>query len=116
VDVVHKALSRGGAGFWVFGGALGAQRAALALGEAMEVVQSTMGVIFNTTPAAEAKKRGAGGDNGRRQLALDAGSLARLGLVPSLQAGLTAMDGMCSLLAHLFCIPYFSYSAVLLFS
>ena len=116
VDVVHKALSRGGAGFWVFGGALGAQRAALALGEAMEVVQSTMEVIFNTTPAAEAKERGAGGDNGLRQLALDAGSLARLGLVPGLQAGLAAMDGMCFLLAHLFCIPYFSYSPVLLFS
>jgi len=116
VDVVRGALSRGGAGFWVFGGGLCEQRAALALGEAAEVVQSMLEVIFNTTSAAEAKELGADGDSGRRQLAMDAECLARLGLVPGLRAGLAAMDGMCSVLSHIFCIPYFSYSPVLLFS
>ena len=77
----------------------------MALGEAAVIVRDMLVVIFNTMVAAEATARGADGDCGRRQLGLDAGCLARLGLVPGLRAGLAAMDGMCSALAHIFSAP-----------
>jgi len=57
VDVVRGALSRGGAGFWVFGGGICAQRAAVAVEAASRVVRGSLEVIFNTTSAAEAKAR-----------------------------------------------------------
>jgi len=116
LDMVRKALMNVGAGFWVFGGGVGAEQVAVALGEAADIVRDMLFVIFITTVAAKAKARGANGDCGRRQLALDAGCLARLGLVPGLRAGLAAMDGMFSVLAHFFSARYFSYFPVLLFS
>jgi len=82
----------------------------------MGVAKSTLEFIFNATTAVEAKERGAYGDNGRRQLSLDGGCLARLGLIPGLQDGLATMDGMCSVISHLSSIPFFFYSRVLLFS
>ena len=72
-------------------------------------------VIFNTTVAAEVTVRGASGDCGGRQLLLDAGCLARLGLVPGSRDGLAAMESMCSVLAHIFSAPFWSYSPVLFF-
>jgi len=116
VDAVRGALRRSDARFWVFGGGLRAKRAAFGLGEALEVVRGTLEVNFNTTSAAEAKARGADGDSGLRQLSMDAGCLAQLGLVPGLRAGLAAMAGACSFLAHLCWIPYCSCSPVLLFA
>jgi len=114
--MVRKALMKGGAGVWVLGGGVGAEQAAVALGEAADIVRVLLVVILNTTVAAEATARGANGDCGRRQLGLNAGCLAQLGLVPGLRAGLATMDGMCSVLAHIFSAPYFSYSPVLRFS
>ena len=116
LDMVRKALMKGGAGFWVLGGGVGAEQVVVALGEAADIVRVLLVVIFNTTVAAEATGRGANGDCGRRQLGLDAGCLARHGLVPGLRAGLATMDGMYSVLAHIFSAPYFSYSPVLRFS
>lgn len=116
LDVVRAAFCKGGAGFWVFGGAMNAKRAALALGEVVVVARSTLEVIFDTTPAVKAKECGVNGDNCRRQVSLDGGCPARLGLVLGLQDGLATMDGMCSVISYLFSIPYFSYSPVLLFS
>jgi len=115
VEVVRKALRKGGAGFWVFGGGVGAEQVAMALEEAAEIVRDLLVVIFNTIVATEATARGANGDCGSRQPGLDAGCLARLGLVPGLRAGLAAMDGMCSALARMFSAPYFSNAPVLLF-
>ena len=100
----------------MFSGGVGAEQVAVALGEAAEIVRDVLVMIFNATVAAEATTRGANGDCGRRQLGLDARCLARLRLVPGLRAGLAAMDGMCSVLAHIYSAPYFSCSPVLLFS
>jgi len=113
--MVRKALMKDGAGFWVLGLGVGAEQDAVALGEAAEIVRDLLVVIFNTPVAAEATARGANGDCGRRKLRLDAGYLARIGLLPGLRAGLAAVDGTCSVLAHLFAEPYFSYSPVFLF-
>jgi len=116
LDMVRKALMKGVAGFWVFCRGVGAEQVAVALGDAADIVRDLLVVIFNTTVAAEATARGASGDCGRRQLRLDAGCLARLGLVPGLRAGLAAMDGICSVLAYIFSAPYISFSPVLLVS
>jgi len=113
LDIVRKALMKGGAGFWVFSGGVGAEQVAVTLGEAAYIVRDQLAVIFNTTVAAEATARGANGDCGRRQLGLDAGYLARLGWVPGLRAGLAAMDSMSSVQTHIFSAPYLSYSPVL---
>ena len=84
LDVVHAALCKGGAEFWVFGGAMNTEKAALELGEPVMVARSTLEVIFKTTSAVQAKERGANGANGLRQLSLDGGCLARLGMVSGL--------------------------------
>jgi len=91
----------------LFGGGVGAEQMTVALLEAADIVRDLPVVIFDTTVAAEATARGANGGCGRRQLELDAGCLARLGLVPGLHAGLADMDGICSVLAHIFFGPYF---------
>lgn len=95
LDMVRKTLVKDGAGFCVFVGAVGAERAAAALGEAAEIVQDLLVVFFNTTGAAEATARCTNGDSGRHQPILDAGCLALLSLVPGLRAGLAAMEDMC---------------------
>jgi len=112
LDMVRKAHMKGGAGLWVFSEGVGAKQVAVALEEAADILLDLLVVIFKTTVAAEATARGAKGDCGRRQLGLDAGCLARLGLVPGLRAGLAAIDGICSVLAHIFSAPHFFYSPV----